>query len=310
MSTELQVLSASAKQAGPGYAYFVAFVAAVGGFLFGYDLVIINGAQIFLRDHFHLTAGELGFATSSAILGCVAGPALGASLCDRLGRKSTLIIAALLFAAGAVGTAVPRSITVFNVFRFVGGIGVGLASLASPLYIAEIAPAPSRGRLGIMYQLAITVGATTAIVVAWWIARTVPDVAVNWRWMFASMLVPVVAFVVLLLAVPQSPRWLVGQNRPAEALAIMTKINGPGRRRKSWPRSRRRYKQNQGRSLSCSSQASGRPCWSASCSDCSTTGPAGAASPTTCRRCFKWPATPKPATLSASQSCPSRPTSS
>jgi SP family arabinose:H+ symporter-like MFS transporter len=227
MSTELLVLPASGKQAGRGYAYFVAFVAAVGGFLFGYDLLIINGAQIFLRDYFHLSPGELGFATSSAILGCVAGPTLGAYLCDRLGRKSTLIIAALLFAAGAVGTGIPRSITAFNVFRIIGGVGVGLASLASPLYIAEIAPAPRRGRLGIMYQLAITVGATAAVVVAWWIARSVPDIAVNWRWMFASMLVPVVAFVALLLAVPQSPRWLVGQNRPAEALAILTKINGP-----------------------------------------------------------------------------------
>src|SRR5438132_1018573 len=95
VSTELHALPASGEQAGPGYAYFVAFVAAVGGFLFGYDLLIINGAQIFLREYFHLTPGELGFATSSAILGCVAGPTLGATLCDRLGRKSTLIIAAL-----------------------------------------------------------------------------------------------------------------------------------------------------------------------------------------------------------------------
>ena len=107
MSTESHVLPVSGEHGGPGYVYFVAFVAAVGGFLFGYDLLIINGAQIFLRDYFHLTPGELGFATSSAILGCVAGPTLGASLCDRLGRRSTLIIAALWFAAGAVGTAVP-----------------------------------------------------------------------------------------------------------------------------------------------------------------------------------------------------------
>src|SRR5262249_59647897 len=132
MSTELPVLSASAKQAGPGYAYFVAFVAAVGGFLFGYDLVIINGAQIFLRDYFHLTPGELGFATSSAILGCFAGPTLGASLCDRLGRKTTLIIAALLFAAGAVGTAVPGSLAAFNVFCIVRGARVRLASPGLP----------------------------------------------------------------------------------------------------------------------------------------------------------------------------------
>src|SRR5262249_61672054 len=110
MSTELHVLPASGKQAGPGYTYFVAFVAAVGGFLFGYDLLIINGAQIFLRDHFHLTPGELGFATSSAILGCIAGPTLGAYLCDRLGRKSTLIIAAVLFGVGASGRRAPGPI--------------------------------------------------------------------------------------------------------------------------------------------------------------------------------------------------------
>src|SRR5262249_58553619 len=103
----------------------------------------------------------------------------------------------------------------FNVFRFVGGLGVGLPPRASRLYIAEIAPAPSRGRLGIMYQLAITVGATAAIVVAWWIARVVPDVAVNWRWMFASMLGPGLAFVAARLAVPQSPRQRVGRNPPA-----------------------------------------------------------------------------------------------
>jgi len=142
-----------------GYAFYIAFVASLGGFLFGYDLVIISGAQIFLRDQFKLTPGQFGFATSSAMLGCIVGPASGAWLCDLFGRKLTLVTAAALFAVSAVGTALAESISVFNLFRILGGIGVGLASLASPMYIAEIAPAKNRGRLGLMYQLAITIGA-------------------------------------------------------------------------------------------------------------------------------------------------------
>jgi SP family arabinose:H+ symporter-like MFS transporter len=214
-----------------GYAFCIAFVASLGGFLFGYDLVIISGAQIFLRDQFALTPQQFGFATSSAILGCIAGPAGGALLCDRFGRKFTLIMAAALFALSAVGTALAHDILTFNAFRIIGGVGVGLASLASPMYIAEIAPARSRGRLGLMYQLAITIGAVAATIVSYHLAKfTAPTV--SWRFMFASVLVPVIAFSVLLVRVPASPRWLAEKGRFSEALSVLTKIGGEATARK------------------------------------------------------------------------------
>ena len=207
------------------YAFYIAFVASLGGFLFGYDLVIISGAQIFIRDQFALTPREFGFATSSAILGCIAGPFLGGRISDRLGRKAALYIAASLFAVGAVGTALASNIAIFNVFRILGGVGVGLASLASPMYIAEIAPPQSRGALGLMYQLAITGGAVMATVVSYILAKdTAPDV--GWRWMFASVLVPVAIFSGLLIPIPASPRWLAERRRFDEASTILTRILG------------------------------------------------------------------------------------
>ena len=210
------------------FAYFIAFVAAIGGFLFGYDLVIISGAQIFLRDYFHLANNPkaYGFAVSCAMIGCMMGPIGGAYLCDKLGRKAVLLIASLLFVVGAVGTALPRDIITFDIFRIIGGVGVGFASLASPMYIAEVAPAKKRGALGLMYQLAVCVGCTLAVIVAWIMAKTLPD-SVSWRWMFISIIVPIIAFVMMIWRAPQSPRWLAEKNRSDEALDVLTKINGP-----------------------------------------------------------------------------------
>jgi MFS transporter, SP family, arabinose:H+ symporter len=217
--------SATTENARALYSFFISFVAALGGFLFGYDLVIISGAQIFLRDEFALSPTQFGFAVSSALLGCIAGPSLGAWLCDTIGRKSTLVGAGVLFAIGAVGTALATSITAFNIFRIGGGIGVGLSSLASPMYIAESAPARSRGRLGLMYQLAIVVGALGATIVSYFLAKYVRP-TVSWRLMFASVLFPVGAFILLLIKVPQAPRWLVEKGRDDEALQILSRING------------------------------------------------------------------------------------
>jgi SP family arabinose:H+ symporter-like MFS transporter len=205
------------------YPFFIAFVAAIGGFLFGYDLVIISGAQIFLREQFHLSDAQFGFTTTSAIIGCVAGPFLGSWFCDRMGRKKTLIFSATLFTVGAIVTAIARDMVTFNIFRIIGGLGVGLCSIASPMYIVEVAPARIRGGLGIMYQLAIAIGATASSIVAYLLAKNLPD-TVSWRWMFASEMLPIFLFAGFLVFVPESPRWLSEKGHFDEALQVLTKV--------------------------------------------------------------------------------------
>lgn len=212
------------------YIYLVSFVAAFGGFVFGYDLVIIAGANTILRDQFNLSERAFGFATASADLGCIAGPLLGAWLCDRIGRKMTLVFAGLLFALSAIGTALPREMFTFNVFRVIGGVGMGICSIASPMYIVEIAPAHIRGRLGLMFQLAVCVGALMSVVVAWQLAERLPPES-SWRLMFASEIPAVLGFLACLSLVPRSPRWLAGRNRYAEALQVLSRIGGPEKAR-------------------------------------------------------------------------------
>jgi SP family arabinose:H+ symporter-like MFS transporter len=207
------------------YPFFIAFVAALGGVLFGYDLVIISGAQLFLREQFHLTDVQFGFATSSAIFGCIAGPFLGSWLCDYIGRKKTLVFSALLFAVSAIVTALAKDMVTFNIFRIVGGLGVGFSSIASPMYIAEVAPARMRGRLGIMYQLAVVTGAASSALVAFLLTNSIlPNDPECWRWMFASELLPIILFIVFVIFVPRSPRWLAEKGHFDEALKILTKV--------------------------------------------------------------------------------------
>jgi SP family arabinose:H+ symporter-like MFS transporter len=201
--------------------YLIAMIAAVGGFLFGYDMAIISGAMIFLKAQFALTPGQLGFATGSALLGCMVGPIVGGKLSDQFGRKRTLILSGLLFAMGAIGTSLPRNIIEFNLFRFIGGMGVGLASVVSPMYIAEISPAHIRGRLVTINQLAIVTGLLCSVMVSYWLSF-----GGHWRWMFASNSLPVPLFIAGLLLVPESPRWLVQENRLDEAMNVLTSIEG------------------------------------------------------------------------------------
>jgi sugar porter (SP) family MFS transporter len=199
----------------------IATVAAVGGFLFGYDLSIISGAMLFLKPEFGLTPDQVGLAIGSALLGCMAGPILGGTLSDRWGRKPTLIFAGLLFAAGAVGTALPANIVQFDLFRFLGGVGVGLASVVSPMFIAEVSPPRIRGALVTVNQLAVVVGLTCAVIVSYFLSF-----GEHWRWMLASNAVPVPIFVIGLLFVPESPRWMAQKNRPQQALDVLTWIDG------------------------------------------------------------------------------------
>ncbi|HWD93880.1 MAG TPA: sugar porter family MFS transporter [Verrucomicrobiae bacterium] len=207
------------------YVFAIAFTAAVGGFLFGYDLSLIGAANIFLKAQFHLSAQALGFTTASAALGCVFGPFLGGWLCDAIGRERTMIISSLLLALGAIMTAFSQNIILFNAFRILGGVGVGLCSVASPMYISEVAPRKMRGKLGMMYQLAIVVGSTAAPLVAYVLVRMFPD-SVSWRWMFGSQMVVVVLFMVFLFLLPPSPRWLAQKGRFEEAFRVLNRIHG------------------------------------------------------------------------------------
>jgi SP family arabinose:H+ symporter-like MFS transporter len=208
------------------YVILIASIATFGGFLFGYDLSLMGGAINYLRDQFHLSEAAVGFTGGSATLGCMLGPFLGSWFCDRIGRERTLMAAALLLAVGALMTALAPNLTLFNIFRIVGGVGVGLCSIASPMYIAEVAPPKSRGRLGIMYQMAIVVGSTAAPLIAYAIIGRVPD-SVCWRWMFGSQMVVVILFAGFLFLLPPSPRWLAGLGRFDKAAEVLLKVHGP-----------------------------------------------------------------------------------
>lgn len=203
------------------YLYLITVIAAVGGFLLTYDIIIMSGAILFLKQHFALQPAQVGFAMTSAIIACFFSPSLGGWLADRIGRRRTLIAAAGIFAISAIGTALPRNITEFNAFRILGGCGVGTACIVSPMYIAEIAPAAIRGRLVLITQLSNVVGALISYVVTYSLSFSS-----NWRLMFASTAIPALIFLVTLAFVPESPRWLIQVGRIEEALASLRRITG------------------------------------------------------------------------------------
>jgi len=209
------------QRAAFAYLLLVTMVAAVGGFLFGYDLSIISGSILFLKDEWSLTPFMMGAVTGSAILGCPFGAMLGIFMSDRWGRNRCLIISAVLFIVSAIGSALPYGPWDFSFWRLIGGIGVGLASTISPMYIAEISPARLRGQMVILNQLAIVVGLTLSVYVAYLLSF-----GGHWRWMFATEAVPAAVFLVCLFYVPKSPRWLAIQGRNAEALTVLARING------------------------------------------------------------------------------------
>jgi SP family xylose:H+ symportor-like MFS transporter len=211
------------------YVMLVCMVAALGGLLFGYDTGVINGAIGPLKEHFSLDASWEGWATGCALVGCAIGAAAAGVLSDWLGRKKVLILSAILFFISAVGTALPKSIMAFIIYRIIGGLGVGAASMSSPMYIAEISPARIRGRMVSVNQFAIVSGFLVVYFVNYFIALQGDQVwnqQFGWRWMFGSESLPALLLLVLLFFVPESPRWLTKQNRSDEALDILTRVNG------------------------------------------------------------------------------------
>ncbi len=211
------------------YVMLVCMVAALGGLLFGYDTGVINGAIGPLKAHFALDANWAGWATGCALVGCAIGAGIAGVLSDWLGRKKVLILSAILFFISAVGTALPKNITVFIIYRIIGGLGVGAASMSSPMYIAEISPARIRGRMVSVNQFAIVSGFLVVYFVNYFIAIQGDQMwnqEFGWRWMFGSEVLPALLLLVLLFFVPESPRWLTKQNRSNEALEILVRVNG------------------------------------------------------------------------------------
>jgi sugar porter (SP) family MFS transporter len=215
--------SSGAKAQSMGYVVLLATISAISGFLFGFDTAVINGVLLLLRRQFTLSDLQTEMAASSLLLGCLLGAAGASMIGDRYGRKLSLIFSALLFALSSVGAAVANSVTVFSMARLLGGLAIGLASVLTPVYIAEISPSKSRGTLVSLNQLAIVVGILAAYLVNWQLARLGES---SWRWMLAAAAVPSVAFFCGLLVIPESPRWLISKGRQSEGEKTLVRIYG------------------------------------------------------------------------------------
>jgi SP family arabinose:H+ symporter-like MFS transporter len=208
----------------------VSVVAALGGLLFGYDTAVIAGVIGYLQKKFDLSPVMTGWAASSAIWGCVFGAMMAGYFSDKFGRKKVLIVTAILFMISSIGAMIPDNLTQFLIARFIGGLGIGAASMLSPLYISEVAPSKIRGTLVSLYQLAIVIGINLIYFVNLMIASwgdEMWNVETGWRYMLGSGVIPAFLFLVLLFTVPESPRWLVKRNRDEEAADTLNKVNGP-----------------------------------------------------------------------------------
>lgn len=223
-----------------GFIIWITLVSALGGLLFGYDWVVIGGAKPFYERFFDITTSPSlqGWAMSSALAGCLAGAMISGYISDRYGRKIPLLMAAALFTVSAVGTGAVDHLTPFVIYRLVGGIGIGIASAVSPMYIAEISPSHLRGRLVSVNQLTIVLGILAAQVTNYLIAEKVPQGATNdfilqswngqmgWRWMFWAETIPALMFFILAFFIPESPRFLAKSGKSAESQHILQRIGG------------------------------------------------------------------------------------
>lgn len=217
------------------FIFFICMVSAMGGLLFGYDWVVIGGAVRFYETFFGIGGSPLlqGLATSIALVGCLLGAMTAGALADRHGRKPLLQVAAVLFTVSAIATGLFDSFALFCIARFVGGVGIGIASALSPMYIAEVSPAPIRGRLVSLNQMTIVLGILAAQITNWLIARPEVNGAIDpwnismgWRWMFWAETVPAALFLVLAFFIPESPRYQALKGLTDKARSTFSRIGG------------------------------------------------------------------------------------
>jgi len=228
------------KKFNNSYLFAISLVSAMGGLLFGYDWVVIGGAKPFYERFFDITtsANLQAWAMSCALIGCIAGAVISGVVSDKYGRKKPLLLSAFLFTVASVGTGLASGYTVFVIFRMIGGVGIGLASALSPMYIAEVAPSHLRGKFVSLNQMTIVIGILAAQVINLIIAQKVPVGAsdefirtswnglMGWRWMFYACAVPSAAFFLLTFILPESPRWLMKARKGDKAFPTLKKIGG------------------------------------------------------------------------------------
>src|SRR5579875_2243240 len=226
--------SSATQESHFGYVIFIAGAAAMGGFLFGYDSSVINGAVTGIQKHFNVGANQTGFAVAAALLGSAAGAWIAGPMADRIGRVRVMLIAAALFTASGIGTGLPFSIWDLAAWRVIGGLGIGIASVVAPAYIAEVAPPAYRGRLGSLQQMAIVLSIFISQLVNYGLAEAAGGKGENhlwgltaWQYMLLAETIPAIFYAVLALMVPESPRFLVANGQDERAREVLLKVEGP-----------------------------------------------------------------------------------
>jgi SP family sugar porter-like MFS transporter len=205
------------------YLLTISLVTALGGLLFGFDISVISGTIPFLHDFFELNEALKGWVVSSALIGCIVGASFSGRLGDRFGRKKVLLVISILFGISAIGSGISNSIPTFILYRILGGVAVGGASVLAPMYIAEVSPAHLRGRMVSLNQLTIVIGISMAYFSNYFLLATGENA---WRWMFAAEAVPALFFFFALFIVPESPRWLIARNDDSRAREVLTRVAG------------------------------------------------------------------------------------
>jgi len=227
------MVEASAQRANMGFIGAIVAVATIGGFLFGYDSGAVNGTQQGLRTAFRLGDAGLGFTVGSLLIGCFIGAFFAGRLADLMGRRNTMMLAAILFVCGALIQGFAHVQALFVVARIAGGMAVGAASVLSPAYISEVAPASIRGRLTTVQQIMIITGLTTAFLVNYFLAASAGESTSTywagieaWRWMYLMQAIPAAIFLIALIFIPESPRYLVSKGRDEKAASVLTSLFG------------------------------------------------------------------------------------